>query len=171
MKTLTEFATKVKDASKVGFSGRILTIAVNGILPDYQGRIFDDSLNTAGVKLPNPPYSTRPLTVEVSQLPRKAGVISKDGKKAFFIGGYAELKKAVGRKPLELTGNLRRDVTSPVVTAKDDVITISIKREENVEKIFDLETKYGKIFNLNENEKENLESVFVDELVKTLFPR
>jgi hypothetical protein len=80
--------------------------------------------NTAGQKLPTIAYSTEPIYVEASSLPKapanfKFGVSTTKTKKGkpkkgkpikslYFPNGYAELKKAIGRPPLELTGFLKR---------------------------------------------------------------
>jgi hypothetical protein len=169
MSTFAELAQDLQKRFRSLNRTKILLTAVNAGLSEAEARIFDESKGTNGQSLPSTPYSTRPLSVPVDSLPRRAGEISESGKTAFFIGGYAQLKQQVGRKPLELTGELRRDFSSPIIEANNSTITVSVKSASSADKIESLEFRYGRIFTLNEQEIDIVQRVYVDEISKKLF--
>lgn len=125
-----------------------------------QDRIFEKSTGADGQKLPSKPYSTEPIYVNPDTLPRSTSAyqVGKTGKKiksAYFPSGYSQLKQAVGRPPLELTGFLFRDfVNTPQV---DNFNTVQILVDDiNAEKITGLEKLYGEIFYPTETELDDL---------------
>jgi hypothetical protein len=115
-----------------------------------QERIFVNSLGTNGQSLPTVPYGTKPLYFDTDNTVKsfasfQVGKTGKKIKSAYFPNGYAQLKQASGKPPLELSNNLAADFKdSPQV---DDFNTVKIVvSENNVEKIGWLEKKYGEIF-------------------------
>lgn len=72
-------------------------------------RIFEEHKDAKG-NSPKP-YSTKPLWFLRSELPREAGEKTKGGKGVTrrFDGGYEQLKREIGRPPLELNRFLKSD--------------------------------------------------------------
>jgi hypothetical protein len=167
--TLQQLAQELKQKFKSLDQNKVILIAGNAGLDAIENRIFNDSETTSGAKLPTKPYSTNPISVPVSSLPRRAGEISESGKSSFFAGGYAQLKKEVGRKPLELTGALRRDFSAPVISGGDNLITYELKTNENADKAESLTRQYGEIFAPNKEEADLIARVYTNELFKRLF--
>lgn len=129
-----------------------------------QERIFVKLIGAEGQELPNSRVkqspSTEPIYVDVDTLPRSVSSfqVGKTGKKiksAYFPSGYAQLKQAIGRPALELTGYLFRDfVNTPQV---DDFNTVTILVDDvNADKIAGLERLYGEIFYPTEQELDDL---------------
>ena len=125
-----------------------------------QERIFVQSRGADGQELPSKPYSSEPIYVDVDTLPRSVSSfqVGKTGKKiksAYFPSGYAQLKQAIGRPALELTGYLFRDfVNTPQV---DNFNTVTILVDDvNADKIAGLERLYGEIFFPTEQELDDL---------------
>lgn len=139
-----------------------LIIAVNFTKGDMSKRIFGDKSsggkNANGDVLPTKPYSTEPIYVDVRSLPNTPASfqVGKRGKKiksAYFPKGYSQLKQAVGRPPLELTGSLDRAFRKGVIVEESDSVLITIDDSE-AGKVDGLEKKYGSIFEMTQEEEE-----------------
>lgn len=77
------------------------------LLDDMSRRIFNENKDING-NSPKP-YSNKPAWFATKDLPRKAGRLSESKKTAYFESGYAQMKKEVGRPPLQLNNNLQQD--------------------------------------------------------------
>jgi hypothetical protein len=145
-----------------------LAESVNFIKGEMSFRIFGTKSsagqNTAGTTLPSVPYSTKPLYVSNDSIKRQVPSfqIGKRGtkiKSAYFPQGYGQLKDAVGRNPLELTGTLfSAYANNPILASGEDAV-IDIP-DDQAGKAKGLEKKYGTIFQMSEEE----ENLFTDEL-------
>ena len=137
-----------------------------------QERIFVQIRGADGQELPSKPYSSEPIYVDVDTLPRSVSSfqVGKTGKKiksAYFPSGYGQLKQAIGRPALELTGDLIRDfVNTPQV---DDFNTVIILVDDvNFNKIAGLERLYGEIFFPTEQELDDLVDCIESNAANTL---
>lgn len=102
------------------------------------------------------PYSTKPLWT--TELPRKAG--ERRGKKSYYFeGGYAQLKKEVGRPPLQLFGNLFKDFSTGLVEVNKNNYRVVVS-EENANKI---QGNFENFFRINKDEIEFLNEKLVRE--------
>ena len=77
------------------------------LLDDMSRRIFIENKDINGND--PKPYSNKPAWFATKDLPRKAGRLSESKKTAYFESGYAQMKKEVGRPPLQLNNNLQQD--------------------------------------------------------------
>ena len=148
--------------------------------------------NTAGQKLPSIPYSTNPIYVEASSLPKapgnfKFGVSTTTTKKGkpkkgkpikslYFPNGYAELKKAIGRPPLELTGFLKRSFATDQRSVFNEGYGSAIFiQEDEADKVEGLQygngkgfTGYGAIFLPTDEEEARMLQLHADLLVEQI---
>jgi hypothetical protein len=117
---------------------------------EMQKRIFEKNKDVNG-NAPKP-YSTEPMWVSRSTLPREAGRKSKSGKTRYFEGGYAELKKSTDRPPLELNGYLKLDFINGIT----QVGFLDFQVEVNKESLDKIKGNFKTFFKLNRSERENL---------------
>lgn len=149
-----------------------LQIAVSNLKADQAVRIWDESKNSAGQDLKSFGYDTTPAYIAPDKLPRKAG--SNVGKRdlpiktLYFPGGYAEMKRAVGRPPVELFGLLRNDFVNTNVTGQGMKVQISVSSQENAGKAEGVQKKYGKLFLPTEDEMDTLKVILKDEIIKAI---
>jgi hypothetical protein len=145
-----------------------LSDAVNFIRGEMSVRIFGSGSsagkNAAGETLPTKPYDNAPIYVDVRTLPSTptAFQVGKRGKKiksAYFPQGYAQLKQAIGRPPLELTNFLDISFTDDPILASGANAEITVDASE-AGKVQGLEKRYGVIFDLTKEE----EQLFEEEL-------
>jgi hypothetical protein len=141
-------------------------------------RIFGEGttsgFNSQGVDLPTVPYSITPIYVSKviagnkgtfastktnkivknkSKNSKSVGTRKNEIKSAYFPGGYAQLKQALGKPALELTGFLRSFFLKgePINEGFGSYIVID---ESQSGKVQGLEDKYGIIFDMTEFEFE-----------------
>lgn len=117
---------------------------------DVTQRIFEETKDYKGGD--PKPYSTEPIWASRSSLPREAGKKSKSGKTRYFEGGYAELKKNIGRPPLELKGNLKLDFENGL----RQINPLSFVVEVNGESMNKIKGNFVQFFRLSESEKDKL---------------
>lgn len=125
------------------------------LLETMSDRIFVENKDIKGNKyLDIKPYDTNALSISRSAIPREAGRKSKSGKTRYFEGGYAEMKKEVGRPPLKLFGNLEtswnnslRQVES---TLSEDPyeFTMAVPKEDSLK----IEGHFADFFRVSETE-------------------
>lgn len=147
-----------------------------GTLKDEMGvRIFEEGMNTAGTKLPSPPYSTKEIYVDVKTLPNTptAYQVGKRGtkiKSAYFPEGYKQLKQVVGRPVLELTNSLQLAFLNTPVLEEGNVAIISIPDDQRGKRL-GLEAKYGTIFQMTDEEEKLLTDTLSFEITESLNKR
>jgi hypothetical protein len=149
-----------------------LADSVNFIRGEISRRAFGGKSsagkNTAGATLPTVPYSTTPIYVSNDSIKRKVPSfqIGKRGtkiKSAYFPQGYGQLKDAVGRNPIELTGTLFSAFANNPILASGQNVSIEIP-DDQAGKVKGLESKYGTIFQMSDEEEE----LFTDELAQQI---
>ncbi len=113
-------------------------------------RIFEQQKDANGGE--PKPYSTEPLWISRSALPREAGQKTKGGKTRYFEGGYKQMKSEVGRPPLELKGLLKLDFTNGI----RQVSPLEFEVDVNKESLNKIRGNFRKFFELSEKEKNNL---------------
>lgn len=113
-------------------------------------RIFEQQKDANGAE--PKPYSTEPLWISRSALPREAGQKTKGGKTRYFEGGYKQMKSEVGRPPLELKGLLKLDFTNGI----RQVSPLEFEVDVNKESLNKIRGNFRKFFELSEKEKNNL---------------
>ena len=113
-------------------------------------RVFEENKDANG-NAPKP-YSTEPMWASRSTLPREAGKKSKSGKTRYFEGGYSELKKSIGRPPLELKGFLKLHFTNGI----RQVGFLDFQVEVNKESLDKIKGNFKTFFELSGEERKNL---------------
>lgn len=109
-------------------------------------RIFVKNIDIFGNK-PDP-YSTKPLWISREDLPREAG--EPRGKKSrHFEGGYSQLKSEIGRRPIELKGELFKDFSTGLRDVGDNTYRVVIN-EKNQNKV---DGHFDRFFKLSDAEK------------------
>jgi hypothetical protein len=134
--------------------------AVLDIRGQMSKRIFgtgtNNGSNSVGQELPTKPYSTQEIYVDPRSLKRvpsgkNIGKRGKPIKSLYFEGGYSELKTLIGRPALELTNNLDSSFTNtPIVNSGENAAIVVDDSEAG--KVAGLENKYGKIFDMTDEE-------------------
>ena len=143
-------------------------------------RIFDEGKNTEGSEI-GKYNSTDPLYVNPNNSPKKFPTKGKTGKSKFANGeshktGYFESYKAyrekVGRETehvnLTLFGILRNDFGKGVVKLSNVSYISKVSQKENKDKIDGAEDRYGDIFKLSKEERENFKEVLEFETLEIL---
>jgi hypothetical protein len=95
---------------------------------DMTERIFNDNKDING-NSPNS-YDTIPASFSRKSIPREAGKKSKSGKTRYFAGGYAEMKSAVGKPPLQLFGVLQNSWNNSLRQNNPYEFTMSVPTED-----------------------------------------
>lgn len=147
-----------------------MRVAARDVIPDMADRIFDKGQNSTGGDIGR--YSTNPLSILKTDMPRVVSGTRSSTKSVFFQGGYAQFKRELGYDNVNwrVFGNLMRDFLSPKETVNGRSITYTVKRNDNQEKLNDLTNKYGKtVTDLSTKESETVSRVFNFELAKRLF--
>jgi hypothetical protein len=147
--------------------------------------------NTAGTTLPTVKYSSTPIYVDVKGLPNKPAAFQfgkpkenetkgKAIESAYFPQGYGQLKDAIGRPPLEVSGYLKKAFSNfpQTVTGKEDPGDNPIIEEgENAKivvpdeaegQIEGLEKKYGTIFQMSKEEEKEFELLLAEEIAEAI---
>ena len=88
-------------------------------------RIFTDNLDANGNK--SKPYSTDPVWLSQKSVPRASGV--KNPKTYYYEGGYSQMKREIGRPPLELFGNLKKDFATGLREIGENQYAIIVTEE------------------------------------------
>lgn len=88
-------------------------------------RIFTDNLDANGNK--PKPYSTKPLWISQSSIPRAAGV--KKAKTYYFEVGYSQMKREIGRPPLKLKEDLAKDFATGLREIGENQYAIIVTEE------------------------------------------
>lgn len=171
--------------------GNPFEIAVRDTVQKQAKRIFQDGLASDGNKI-GTYESTKPIYVSDNAAPKRVNHKGKKGKtiKSGYYESYKAFRAAMNRESsfvnIRLTNDLQSDFSNvelsktsntiakakPIQLTSRHYITM-LKREENVRKKEGLEIKYGKIFDLTKEEKNNLREVAIFELKlahKRLFP-
>jgi hypothetical protein len=168
--TPNDFSQKVNELTQryeQGFPA--LLLAVSSMQVKIAERVFDKSINTAGIDMAAIPYSLKPIYVQTDTLPNtpSAFQVGKRGtkiKSAYFPQGYGQLKKAVNRPVLELNLILRNDWLNPSIIQTGNSVSVSLKEEINAKKNEGLEKKYGQFLKANQEEIDFLIEVLQFEL-------
>jgi len=183
MPSVDETNKKIEDLLNEWRSNYVpLLTAVVFIRGQMARRIFTKGKNKAGSSLPTVNYSTKPIYADVQSLPNKPssyqiGTKGKKIKSAYFKGGYAELKQAVYRPPMELTGYLNKAFSNlagievkgktpppenPTILNGDNA-KIEMP-SQSLGQIKGLEEKYGTIFEMSDSEEKEFTQVLSDEI-------
>ena len=124
------------------------------LLDDMSRRIFIENKDINGND--PKPYSNKPAWFATKDLPRKAGRLSESKKTAYFESGYAQMKKEVGRPPLQLNNNLQQDFNNGL--EKSGFLEWVIKVDKaSINKIKG--NKWSDFFKPNQKEIENFTDV------------
>ncbi len=124
-----------------------LEIAANTIQGDLVKRVFEDGLNSAGAKIGN-----------------------------YEPGRYRQLRRAKGREVsfvnLRFTGNLQLDLSNGGKTLSTALFKriSGVKRTRNADIIEGQEKRYGKIFTLTEDERDDYKQIVQLEFTRLFVP-
>jgi hypothetical protein len=134
-------------------NGLDATLALRSIMGE---RIFEQGKNAQGVEVQSVrPYSTKEAYFSQDSLPRQVKTVGKRGEpieSAYFPQGYSQMKQAVGRPPLELTGRLKSDILNAGIKQQGDNTYLIVSSKGS--QVRDLENLYGAIFKPTEAEQE-----------------
>lgn len=147
---------------------RAIEVAARDVLPEIADRIFEkgqaSDLSLIGQ------YSTKPIYIQKSKSPRKAGIEKK--KTLFFKGGYKEFKQKIGRGEkvnLRVFNRLQLDFLSPRKVNLPNGVRYELKEEVNVKKKVGAEDRFKKpIFNLTKEERITVVNTVAFEITRGL---
>lgn len=156
-----------------------LARAVASVHADQMERIFVDGQATSGLI---GTYSTKPMyvskTPDLKSFPTKGKTgktkfnNGKNHASAFFANGYKGFRASQNRQnsfvDLKLTGQLQKDMSNSLTRLNPSIWVTGTKNKINSEKAEGAENKYGNIFNLSKDEKENFKEILRDELLIAL---
>lgn len=147
---------------------------------DQMQRIFTEGKDSTGAKI-GQYNSTDPLYVDPKTSPRRFPTKGKTGETRFkngkahktgFFSSYKAFRASQGRQTsyvdLKLHGQLQSDMSNSLTRLSPAVWVTGTKNRKNSKKAEGAEKKYGNIFNLTKDEKEDLKEVLRDELLKAL---
>ena len=156
-----ELILKIQNLSEKLDAQNLNDIVGVAALIELQGeqrqRIFAEGEKTNGGQI-GPGYSQNPFTFEKEQFVRQSSfkANTKDGK-MFIAGGYEEFRKIQSRPTdkvyLKLSGSLERSLNVSKI-GSEGVYGCTNQKEATI--LNKLEKQYGRVFSLNENEKELL---------------
>lgn len=153
-----------------------LARAVASVHADQMERIFVDGKGVSGnIGVYN---SIDPLYVSPKTSPKKFPTKGKTGKSKFengenhktgFFKSYKAYRSSQGRQnsfvDLKLSGQLQKDMSNSLTRISPSIWVTGTKNKINSEKAEGAEKKYGNIFNLSKDEKENFKEILRDELL------
>jgi hypothetical protein len=113
-------------------------------------RIFEEHKDANGADPKT--YSSEPLWISRTALPREAGQKTKGGKTRYFEGGYKQMKSEVGRPPLELRGLLKLDFTNGI----RQVNPLEFQVDVNKESLNKIKGNFRTFFKFSNEERKNL---------------
>ncbi|MCA1763871.1 MAG: hypothetical protein LC664_12890 [Flavobacteriales bacterium] len=147
-----------------------LRVAARDVLAEMGPRIFERGLTPEGVSIGT--YSTRPLTIQKTDMSKTSGGVEADGGKAkFFSGGYKQYKESLGRGQnfdMRNFGVMMRDFETAKETYRGKEIVLTFKQDRNQE-IVNKDPRMRKAFGMSTSERETFDEVFTFELSKRLF--
>lgn len=164
-KQLTEAADKWLNEFKP------LYLCCETLKADISGRLFDSGKDSNDAEI-NPDYSTKELYVDPQTLPRSVSAF-QTGKRgqpirsAYFPGGYAQLKQAIGRPVLELTNQLQSDFDNSPQRNDGEVVEFVLEKF-NADKLEGLERKYGILIAPTEDEETLLAECLAETIINEL---
>lgn len=170
--TAKQLVAKFAQVQGIIDTGRIVELGARDSMSQSVVRIFERGQKSDGGSIGK--YSTKPAYFSPKNTPKDTNHKGKTGnriKTGFYKGGYAELRKQQGRESnfvnLRFTNELQSDYANSSVSKTSGVLArpnpipagnnkfvITLNKQINIDKRDGLETKYGKIFNLTNSEKQ-----------------
>ena len=133
--TISELNQKLIQTTDHQIYNDALIEAALTVQDEMSDRIFEKLENIAGKKASSSDYSTKEIWVEPLTLPRQAG--SATGKRGtpiktrYFAGGWAQVKKDVGRLNYKLNNVFFMDFNSPLINFGGDLrVALILKKPE-----------------------------------------
>lgn len=177
--TTQEYIAELKRRAQQIAKGKSLAIAAQDTHVKVTQRIFDQGKNSEGKQIGE--YdSNDPLYVNPKNSPKKFATKGKEGDAKFkngkphktgYFESYRDYRSAIGRPTqfvnLVLSGRLQSDFRKGLVkiSALRHVTGVS---SENNDKIEGNEMRFGGIFSLTDEEKENFKNILSFELKQEL---
>lgn len=145
----------------------VIAIAAQDTHAKMIERIFEDGKNSKGEEIGVYEYS-KPIYVNPKKSPKAFPPTGKNGSSKFedgtlhktgFFTSYQDYRNAIGRQSgkvdLTLSGLLKSDFSRAVVRISDSVYASKVASERSINIIKGVQDKYGDVFGLSEDEKEN----------------
>lgn len=178
--TTRDYIKKIKRNLDAVKSGKPVAIAAQDTHVQMVERIFEKGQNANNGKIGEYDDS-KPLYVNPKYSPKKLATTGKNGKSKFKNGkkkqtryykSYKEFRQKMGRPTdrvnFRLTGLLQSDFGKGV-RKKDTYTYISaISNEDNKDKLYGLQKKYGRVFSLTPKERTLFKQVLARETFKLL---
>jgi hypothetical protein len=130
-------------------------------------RIFESGLNSDGTEIGVYDYQ-KPIYVDPKISPKNFPVTGKNGGSKFSDGkthktgyfeSYQEYRKKIGRQTsrvdLTLSGLFKSDLSRAVVKISEFVYASKVSQQRSIDIMDGVKNKYGDVFSLSKNEREN----------------
>lgn len=179
--TIDEFNKKLQAQKKAIEENIPLGIAAADTHAMMVERIFTDGLNSSGSKIGTyaiapPMYIETKFGAPIKKTPKgKYGEEKfKNGKphKTTYFESYKAFRQAESKESsfvnLNLFGNLKIDFETGIRRVSNKIWESFVKRSDSGDKIDGTESKYGKVFFLTKNERENFKKVLQVEIERIL---
>jgi len=159
--TVADYQNVLRNQIKTLKSDKIMQLAVYSVNQRRIKRIFEDGKNSQGIKIGN--YNdTTPVTINQEDAPKK---IKLGGK----YRSYKAFREAMGRETgfvnIRLNNRLQSDLANATLSkattnladnkpikVDNHKFIVTLKNQENIDKVQFLEKKYGKIIDLTKGE-------------------
>jgi hypothetical protein len=175
-----EYITKLRERVNILQNGNAIGIAAQDTHVQMVERIFEQGKNAQDSEIGSYDPSN-PLYVNPKNAPKKFPTKGKDGDSKFengephktgYFESYKAYRQAVGRQTgsvdLVLFGNLQSDFGKAVVRKEGTSWASTVTRVESRNKIAGIEGKYGNVFRLTPNERDNFKQVLASETYEIL---